>query len=241
MLNRTENRSDRPVALITGSSRGLGRAIAEHLIDDGYTVVGCSRGDSPWSDDQLFHHSADVTDESQIKALFSWINREFGRLDVLINNAGVASMNSFMLTPTDSIRRVMDVNVIGGFVVAREAAKLMMKRRNGRVVNFSTVAVPMALAGEAAYVASKAAVEAFTRVLAQEVGEYGITCNAIAPSPILTDLIKGVPPEKIAAIVDRLAIKRTGTVEDVTAVIDFFLSPGAAYVTGQTIYLGGPA
>ena len=115
-----------------------------------------------------------------------------------------------------------------------------MRRHNfGRIVNLSTVAVPMSLEGESAYVASKSGVEALTKVLARELAEYGITVNALGPSPIETDLIKGVGADKIAKIVNRLALKRLGRVEDVYNVIEFFIRPASDYITGQVIYLGG--
>jgi 3-oxoacyl-[acyl-carrier protein] reductase len=115
----------------------------------------------------------------------------------------------------------------------------MRRRRAGRIVNLSTVAVPLHLEGEAIYAASKAAVEELTRVLARELGELGVTVNAIGPSPIRTDLIAGVPDDKIQQIVARGALKRLGELDDVLAVLDFFLSPRAGFVTGQVVYLGG--
>ncbi len=123
--------------------------------------------------------------------------------------------------------------------MAREAAKLMRRDRYGRIVNFSTVAVRFDLEGEAAYVASKAAVEALTRVLAREFAEFGVTVNTVAPVPIKTDLIAGVPLDKIEGLVQRQAIKRFGEFRDVTNVVDFYLRPESDFVTGQCIYLGG--
>jgi 3-oxoacyl-[acyl-carrier protein] reductase len=129
--------------------------------------------------------------------------------------------------------------VLGSFLVCREAAKLMQRARTGRIVNFSTVAVPLLLDGEAMYAASKSAVETLTRVLAREFGTFGITVNAVGPTPIATDLIRNVPEEKIRAITNRLPIQRLGTMEDVWNVVEFFLRPESAAITGQVIYLGG--
>ena len=123
--------------------------------------------------------------------------------------------------------------------MCREAAKLMRRRHYGRIVNISTIAVPMCLEGESIYAASKSAVVTFSRILARELADSGITCNLVAPTPIDTDLIRGVPEEKIDSIVDRLAIKRLGRVEDVANVIDFFVRPESDYITGQVIHLGG--
>jgi len=115
----------------------------------------------------------------------------------------------------------------------------MAKHRHGRIVNMATVATPMELEGEAMYAASKAAVVNFTRISSKELGPYGITCNAVGATPIDTDLIRGVPDEKIQVILDNLAIKRLGDFDDVVNVIDFFIDPKSDYITGQVIYLGG--
>jgi 3-oxoacyl-[acyl-carrier protein] reductase len=128
---------------------------------------------------------------------------------------------------------------MGTFLVSREAAKLMQSRRRGRIVNVSTIAVPLALAGEAAYVAAKAAVEALTRVLARELGPLGITVNAVGPGPVPTALIKGVPDTAIDELLQRTAIPRLTTFADVANVVDFFLAEASSMVTGQVVYLGG--
>jgi 3-oxoacyl-[acyl-carrier protein] reductase len=232
--------ADAPVALITGSRSGIGRSLAEHLLAAGYRVVGCSRSRSDLDHEYYRHVLADVTVESDVKRLVKSVRREEGRLDALVANAGVASMNHALLTPNATVEHVTATNFVGTYGVARESAKVMMKRRGGRIVTLSTVAVPLRLEGEAAYAASKAAVEVFTRVFAREVGAYGITVNAVGPTPIETDLIRGVPADKIQEIVDRLAVKRLGTFDDVANVVDFLLSARSSAVTGQVIYLGGP-
>jgi 3-oxoacyl-[acyl-carrier protein] reductase len=235
-----EPASDTPVALVTGTRTGIGRALARHLCGRGYAVVGCSRkplGEPIDGDYQ--HELCDVSDEASLVALVRGIGRTRGRLDVLVNNAGVASMNHFLLTPASTLDRILATNVRAAFVGAREAAKLMRKRRFGRIVNLSTVAVPLRLAGEAAYAASKAAVEELTRVLAHELGPFGITCNAVGPTPIRTDLIAGVPDSALERILERCAIKRLGEPRDVLHVVDFLIAPESDYVTGQVIYLGG--
>lgn len=231
--------SDRQVVLITGARKGIGRFLAEHFSCQGALVEGCSREAPDWSLDGYTHHQADVTDEAQVKAMISAIGRRHGRLDVVINNAGVAAMNHSLLTPAASVDRIFATNVRGTFLVCREAARLMQRHRFGRIVNLSTVAVPLRLEGEALYAASKSAVEMLTRILARELGQFGITVNAVGPTPIETDLIRGVPADKIQRIIDTLAIRRLGRFEDVANVIDFFVRRESDYVTGQVIYLGG--
>lgn len=229
----------RPVVLITGTRTGIGRHLAAHFVAQGALVEGCSRQKPAWRLKGYTHHLVDVADESQVKAMLSDIRKRHGRLDVAINNAGVASMNHSLLTPVETLERVMAVNFRGTFLVCRESAKLMRERKYGRIINFSTIAVPMNLEGEAIYVASKSAVVALTKTLARELGGFGITCNVVGPTPVPTGLIAGVPPEKINKIIDRLAIKRAGTLEDVANAVDFFAKPASGYVTGQVLYLGG--
>ncbi len=229
----------RPLAFITGSRKGLGRAAAEHLLARGWQVAGCSRRPTDLEHPHYRHFQVDVTDERGLTAALRSAAREAGGLDALINNAGIAAMNALLLTPDVTAQRVLQTNVLGAFTALREAAKLMMRRGAGRIINFSTVAVALDLEGEAIYAASKAAVESLTRVAARELAPHGITVNAVAPTPVATDLIKLVPPEKIEALLARQAIHRLGTPADVLNVIDFFLQPASDFITGQVIYLGG--
>jgi 3-oxoacyl-[acyl-carrier protein] reductase len=230
---------DTPITVVTGARKGLGRHLAEHYARLGHRVIGCSRGAADWEALGYIHHLVDITDEADVKKFFSAIRKEYGVVHNLINNAGIASMNHALLTPGDTVEKVMRTNLLGTFLTSREAAKLMRRDRYGRIVNFSTVAVPFSLEGEAAYVASKAAVEALTRVLAREFADFGVTVNTVGPVPIKTDLIAGVPRDKIEALVARQAIKRYGEPEDVINVVDFYLRRDSGFITGQCLYLGG--
>ncbi len=227
------------VVLITGARKGIGRFLVDHYLAKGWEVVGCSRGESTVSHDRYSHHQFDISEDREVITAVNEIVAAKGRLDALINNAGVASMNHSLMTPTSTLERVFRTNTFGTFVVSREAAKAMVRQKHGRIVNFSTVGVPFRLDGECAYNASKAAVEMMTRIMAKELGSFNVTVNAVGPTPMDTDLIKGVPPQKIEDLLARQGIKRFASLEDVANVTDFFLSDHSSMITGQVIYLGG--
>ena len=230
---------EQPVALITGSSKGIGAFLAGHFVKAGFSVEGCSRRAPEWTLAGYHHHLVDVSDEKQVRRMFADIQSRHGRLDVAVCNAGAASMNHILLTPAATVDGLLSANFKGTFLVCREAAKIMKRQRRGRIVCLTSVAVPLRLEGEAVYAASKSAVETFVRIIARELGEFGITCNAVGPTPVATDLIRGVAKEKIDRIIERLAVRRLGRPEDIANVIDFFIKPESDYVTGQVIYLGG--
>lgn len=225
--------------LITGTRKGIGRYLAEHYTQRGFFVVGCSRSkaDKPLNNYQ--HYCLDVADEASVRKMVHEVAKEYGGIDILINNAGIASMNHILLTPMSTVRRIFETNVFGTFLFSREVSKVMIQKKYGRIVNFATVAAPLKLEGEAAYAASKAAVDNFTKVMSKEVASYNITVNAIGPTPVATDLIRGVTDNKMTDLINTQAIKRLGTFEDITNVIDFFIRDESEFITGQTIFLGG--
>ncbi len=227
------------VALVTGARRGIGRYLSQHLLEQGYKVVGCARNPCEWEAEGFTYRETDVTDEGQVTALIRFIRKEFGCLDVLLNNAGVASMNHTLLMPLKTAQTIVDVNLLGPFVVSREAAKLMLTRKRGHIVNFGSSAVSLRLAGEAVYIASKCGLVALTHTMARELADFGITVNLVGPSPTDTDMMRGVPSQKIEQFVEALPIKRLTTFEDIANVVDFFLAEASEAITGQVIYLNG--
>ena len=231
--------SENEVVLITGTRRGIGRHLAEHFVCQGKVVVGCSRKSPDWELKNYTHYLVDVSNEKQVRSMFTAIMNQLGRLDIVINNAGIASMNHTLLTPVSTVDRIMAVNFRGTFIVCREAAKIMKKRKYGRIVNIGTVAVPMQIEGEAVYAASKSAVITFSKIFAREVAQFGITCNVVGPSPIKTNLIEGVAEKKIEELISRQGIRRYGEFADVINTIEFFIKPESDFITGQVIYLGG--
>ncbi|WP_269526927.1 SDR family NAD(P)-dependent oxidoreductase [Coraliomargarita parva] len=225
--------------VITGTRKGIGKHLAEYYLSQGWQVAGCSRGEASITADAYLHYSLDVADEATVVEMARDLKKRWGGLDALINNAGIASMNHALLTPGDTVHRILNTNVVGTFLFCREMAKLMRGNKAGRIVNFTTVAHPLNLEGEAIYAASKAAVESLTRILARELSSLSITVNAVGPTPVETDLIRGVPAAKMDALLARQAIPRLGEVRDILNAVDFFLRPESDFITGQVLYLGG--
>jgi 3-oxoacyl-[acyl-carrier protein] reductase len=237
--NRPIHKVENKVILITGTRKGIGKYLVEYYARKGLEVIGCSRNQVDYQFKNYHHFCLDVCDEVKVRDLFAEIRKRYKGLDVLINNAGSASMNHILLTPLKTVQDILNTNFIGTFLFSREAAKLMKKNGYGRIVNFATVASILKLEGESVYASSKAAVINFTQILARELAEFGITVNAIGPTPIKTDLIRSVPQEKIDTLVRRQAIRRLGTFRDISNVIDFLIQPESDFITGQIIYLGG--
>lgn len=230
---------NKPITLITGTRKGIGQYLAEHYVKQGHIVIGCSRSAVDFELENYHHFELDVSNEISVVKMFREMKSKFGRMDNLLNNAGIASMNHTILTPLKTVNNIFNTNFVGTFLMCREGAKMMSQQKYGRIVNFATVATPLRLEGEAVYAASKAAIVNFTEVFAREVAPFHITVNSVGPTPIETDLIRAVPKNKMQSLISRQAIQRYGEFEDVSNVTDFFLRPESSFVTGQTLYLGG--
>jgi 3-oxoacyl-[acyl-carrier protein] reductase len=223
-------------ALITGTSLGLGRALAERLLADGWTVHGFARGAQDLAHANFHGQTVDVTDEAAVRSAVATIT-EGGRIDLLVNNAGVASMNALLLTPGETAERLMRVNYLGTFHCLQAVGKVMVRQRAGRIINLTTVAVPLSLEGEATYVASKAAVEALTKVAAKELAHSGVIVSAVGFGPIDTALTKGVPKTALSKINAAIGRPEGTTMEQA---VDFILAriQAADLKTGSVEYLG---
>ncbi|MDB9787147.1 SDR family oxidoreductase [Bacteriovoracaceae bacterium] len=227
------------VTIITGTSRGIGQYLCKYYLNMGHKVIGCSRSDNAFKHPNYTHFLCEVSKEEEIKKVFEFIQEKDWKLSHLINNAAIASMNHSLLTPANTASQVLDTNVVGTFLFCREAARLMKKNEFGRIINFSSIAVSLHLEGESIYAASKAAINTLTQVLAHEFAPFGITVNALSPAPIATDLIRNVPKEKIEELIKKQAVKRMGTFEDISNIINFYFSEKSDFITGQNISLGG--
>lgn len=226
-----------PVAIVTGSSRGLGRALAETLLAEGWTVHGFARTAQPVSHPHFRPHVVDVGDEPAVHAAVDAVLATSGRIDLLINNAGSASMNALLLTPAATAAALMRVNYLGTWHCLQAVGKAMVRQRAGLVVNLTSVAVPLALSGEAAYVASKAAVEALTRVAAAELQPQGVRVQAVGLGPVDTDLTRAVGAEKLAALNRRIGRPHgTSLAEAVDFIAQEWRQPSS--VSGAIRYLG---
>lgn len=225
--------------LITGNRKGIGRFLTEKFIDNGYFVIGCSRQSSDLVHDNYIHMICDVNNDNNIVELFRELKKKDINIDILINNAGIASMNHFVTTPSNTSTNIFNTNFHATLNFSKYAAKMMIKKKWGRIINFSSVAVPLNLEGELSYASSKAAVESASKIMSKELGVFGITVNCIGPNPIETDLIRTLSKDKISNLLDSQSIKRLGKFEDIWNVVAFYISDSSNFINGQSIYLGG--
>jgi 3-oxoacyl-[acyl-carrier protein] reductase len=235
-----DSAADRQIVLITGASRGIGRFLAEHFLAGDFAVIGLSRSAISTIDAPNYtHFEADIADEKAIVRTFAKIRETFGRLDIAINNAAIHKTTRMLMTSYADAKTAFDVNVIGTLIVSREAAKLMMRRRWGRIICFSSMGVRHEPVGASVYAASKAAVTTLTRVMAKEFFPYGITCNVVAPAAVDTEMMAEVDPSAVQDLLSRNAIPTIGSRDDVGNVIDWLIRRESQSITGQVIYLGG--
>lgn len=222
--------------LISGASRGLGRAIAERFIDQGREVVGLARTPAGAPFEVL---GVDVASEASVKDVARILRGRGATIEALVNAAGIAAMNLALMAPSSSVRRIVETNLLGTVFMCQAFAPFLIRAGGGSIVNFSTIAVALGLQGESAYAASKAGVETFSRTLARELSGHGVTVNCVAPGPIATDLLKGISQDQIGMITDRQIIQRQFTPADVCDVVEVLLDPRSRSLTGHVLNVGG--
>ena len=233
--------------IVTGASRGIGLAIARELAADGYDLALVAR-----SADTLASIAAELDGPTRVKAwpgdISNWddaeriigeVQAEFGSIHGLVNNAGVTQDGLFMRMSPENWKKPIDINLGGTFYFTRAVAPIMMRARNGRIVNISSVIGLTGNAGQANYAASKAGIIALTKSVAKELGSRGVTSNAVAPGFIATDMTADLPEKVQADMLARIPLKRFGEGKDVAGVVKFLLSPEASYITGQTLVVDG--
>jgi 3-oxoacyl-[acyl-carrier protein] reductase len=231
---------DKPVMIITGTRKGIGKYLAEYYTEKGFIVIGCSRGDINFALNNYQHYCLDVCDESLLKKMFREIRKKYGRLDVLINNAGLASENHVLLTPLKEAHDSLNTNFIGTFMCCRESVKLMKINQHGRIINISSIHVPLASAGTSIYGASKAAIEQFSRVLAREIFQFGITINILSLSVVKDTGMEIALTEEIKRnILNQTISKDQLNIYDVIHAVNFLIDEKSKMVSNQILCLGG--
>ncbi|MCW4151694.1 3-oxoacyl-ACP reductase FabG [Halomonas sp. 18H] len=240
--------TDRRVALITGASRGIGRAIAHELGRQGRIVIGTATSDAGAEriDADLREHGIegagrrlDVTDQQSIDGLIKAIAEEFDTPTILVNNAGITRDNLLMRMKEDDWDAVMDANLKSVYRVSKACLRGMSRARFGRVVSISSVVATMGNAGQANYAAAKAGMEGFTRAMAREAASRNITVNAVAPGFIATDMTESLPEAQQEALLGQIPLARLGRPEEIAAAVGFLTGETASYITGETLHVNG--
>lgn len=240
--------TEKKVALVTGASRGIGRAVSDRLGREGFIVIGTATSDNGAAAiSQRFADAGiegvgkvlNVNDKEQVQALIKDITAEYAAPLVLVNNAGITKDNLFMRMKDEEWADVIDTNLNSLFVVTKACIKGMTKARWGRIINISSVVGSMGNAGQANYSATKAGAEGFSRALAAELGSRAITVNSVAPGFIDTDMTKELPEDHKAALLSKIPLGRLGDVEEIASAVAFLASDNASYITGSTIHVNG--
>ncbi|MCY9842903.1 3-oxoacyl-ACP reductase FabG [Vibrio caribbeanicus] len=233
------------IALVTGASRGIGRAIAELLVERGATVIGTATSEtgaaaiSDYLGDKGRGLALNVTDVESIEATLKTINDEFGAIDVLVNNAGITRDNLLMRMKDDEWNDIIDTNLTPIYRMSKAVLRGMMKKRAGRIINVGSVVGTMGNAGQANYAAAKAGVIGFTKSMAREVASRGVTVNTVSPGFIETDMTKALNDDQRATTLANVPAGRLGDPREIASAVVFLASPEAAYITGETLHVNG--
>ncbi len=237
------------VALVTGASRGIGRGIAQTLAAYGASVIVNYNGSKDRADEVVEMISAaggkaiavkaDVAKAEEIARLFEEAQAAFGRIDILVNNAGITRDNLILKMSEEEYDTVLDTNLKGAFLCMKHAAKIMLRQKNGRIINISSISGIAGNAGQANYCAAKAGLIGLTKSLAKELGSRGITVNAVAPGFIETEMTEKLSEQVKEGMLAQIPLKRAGSVKDIAEAVAFLASERAAYITGQTLSVNG--
>ncbi len=236
------------IALVTGATRGIGKAIADALGKAGATVVGTATTTA--GAERISEHLTaagisgrglvmDVTEQSSIDAVLAEMKQTFGMPGILVNNAGITRDNLLLRMKDEEWQEIIDTNLSSVFRLSRACLRSMSRARKGRIINIASVVGAMGNAGQTNYAAAKAGVMGFTRALARETGARGITVNTIAPGFIDTDMTRALAEEQRQALLKQIPLNRLGQAEEIAAAVVFLASPGAAYITGETLHING--
>jgi 3-oxoacyl-[acyl-carrier protein] reductase len=235
------------VAVVSGAASGLGRAIAMKVLAEGARVAMLDLNEAALTSvareagDNAYAFPLDVTNEAQVHSVIERIGKQFGRLDILVNSAGVTGKTNIKSHEIDAadVRFVLNVNFMGSFLTARAALPWMLKRNYGRILHIASIAGKEGNAGMLAYSASKAAVVGMTKVQGKEYAETGITINALAPAVIRTSMVEAMPEAQVKYMTDKIPMKRCGTLDEIAHIAAFIVSPGASFTTGFTFDMTG--
>ncbi len=234
------------IALVTGASRGIGKAIAEQLAAQGATVIGTATSDGGAENITAYLTSAggkgmclNVTDADSIAAVMKAITDDFGPVSILVNNAGITKDNLLMMMKEDQWNDIIETNLTSVYRLSKAVVRTMMKKRKGRIINIASVIGLTGNPGQTNYSASKAGMLGFTKSLAREIGSRNITVNCVAPGFIDTDMTRELPEEQREALIKQIPLSRLGDPADIAAAVTFLAGPAAAYITGETINVNG--
>lgn len=237
------------VAIVTGASRGIGKACALRLAKDGFTtVINYSHsedeakkvlGEIESNGGSGMTIRADVSDLEQVKAMMREVGKTYGQIDVLVNNAGIVRDEYLLMLNPDTLDRCFDLNVKGYFYCAQQAVLKMFRKKSGAIINMSSVSGILALAGQSVYSATKGAVNSMTQTMAKELAPYGIRVNAVAPGFIETEMLDALPEEKKKEYLDAIPMHRLGKAEEVAGIVSMLASDTCSYMTGQILTLDG--
>ncbi len=236
---------DKKIALVTGASRGIGRAIAERLARDGFFVIGTATSDagaeaiSDWLAGNGAGLRLNVADPDSIVEVIKTINEEYGAPVVLVNNAGITRDNLLMRMKEEEWHDIINTNLTSVFRMSKAVLRGMMKAKGGRIINISSVVGATGNAGQTNYAAAKAGIVGFAKSMAKEVGSRNITVNTVAPGFIDTDMTKALADEHKQALLSSIALGRLGNPDEIAHAVSFLASDGASYITGETIHVNG--